>query len=149
MTAPEIRPITRADRAEWGRLWNGYLTFYESELPDSQYELTFNRLLDPQFNYYGRLAVSEGRAIGLVHWLFHPTGWAERPVCYLQDLYADPRARGKGVGTALIDAVAEEARGAGAENVYWTTQHFNATARSLYDKVATLTPFIKYRKDIR
>ena len=34
----------------------------------------------------------------------------------------------------------------GAGNVYWMTQEFNATARLLYDRVATKTPFIKYQR---
>ncbi len=29
--------------------------------------------------------------------------------------------------------------------VYWHTQDFNATARQLHDRVANLTPFIKYQ----
>lgn len=33
-----------------------------------------------------------------------------------------------------------------ASQVYWLTQHFNADARLLYDRVADLTPFIKYVK---
>ena len=31
-------------------------------------------------------------------------------------------------------------------NVYWLTQTSNATARRLYDRVGTATPFIKYRR---
>jgi hypothetical protein len=34
----------------------------------------------------------------------------------------------------------------GADEVYWLTQEFNATARRLYDQVAKATPFIKYRR---
>jgi len=30
--------------------------------------------------------------------------------------------------------------------VYWLTQDFNHTARNLYDRVAQLTPFIKYQR---
>ena len=55
-----------------------------------------------------------------------------------------PRARGKGVGKALIKAVYEKADEVGASQVYWLTQDFNKAGRRLYDKIATLTPFIKY-----
>jgi len=34
------------------------------------------------------------------------------------------------------------------EQVYWLTQDFNEDGRRLYDKVANLTPFIKYSKPI-
>jgi GNAT superfamily N-acetyltransferase len=36
------------------------------------------------------------------------------PITYLQDLYADPEVRGKGVGRALIEAVYADADAAGA-----------------------------------
>ncbi|TYL23009.1 GNAT family N-acetyltransferase, partial [Streptococcus pyogenes] len=56
----------------------------------------------------------------------------------------DPDIRGKGVGSALIDAVKQEAKAAGVTNVYWMTHEINATARKLYDRVARRTGFIEY-----
>ena len=43
-----------------------------------------------------------------------------------------------------LEAVYEAADAAGAPSVYWLTQHFNEAGRRLYDKVGTLSPFIKY-----
>ncbi len=60
--------------------------------------------------------------------------------------FADPDVRGKGIGRALIEAVHAEATKAGAHSVYWTTNQNNATARQLYDRIAKVTPFIKYVK---
>ena len=84
--------------------------------------------------------------MGLVHYLFHRHCWREENVCYLQDLYADPEVRGKGIGRALIEAVYAAADAAGAPSVYWLTQDFNHTARKLYDRIGTVTPFIKYAR---
>ena len=84
--------------------------------------------------------------MGLTHYIFHRHGWKIENVCYLQDLYAAPDVRGKGVGRALIEAVYAEADKAGAPSVYWLTQDFNATARQLYDRIGTVTPFIKYTR---
>ncbi len=66
--------------------------------------------------------------------------------CYLQDLYADPDVRGRGVGRALIEAVYDAADAAGVPTVYWLTQDFNTTARRLYDRIGVKTPFIKYNR---
>ena len=44
------------------------------------------------------------------------------------------------------EAVYEAADKAGAPSVYWTTQDFNETARKLYDRIAKLTPFIRYNR---
>jgi GNAT superfamily N-acetyltransferase len=80
----------------------------------------------------------------LVHYLFHRHCWRIEDVCYLQDLYAAPEVRGRGVGRALIEAVYRAADAAGAPSVYWLTQDFNATARQLYDRIGHVTPFVKY-----
>ena len=82
--------------------------------------------------------------MGLAHIIFHRHGWQVEDVCYLQDLYVAPEARGTGAGRALIEAVYAAADAAGAPNVYWLTQEFNTTARQLYDRVGRLTPFVKY-----
>jgi len=142
-----IRPLGPADEAEWRRLWTAYLEFYESSVPEEVYVTTFRRLLgdDPR-DYNGLLAVLDGRPVGLAHYLFHRHGWKIEDVCYLQDLYADPKIRGRGIGRALIEAVYAAADEAGAPSVYWLTQDFNATARRLYDRVGQLTPFIKYQR---
>jgi len=142
-----IRTLAETDEKEWRRLWTAYLEYYESGVAEVVYKTTFARLLsndDTEFN--ARLAIMDGRPVGLVHFLFHRHCWREENVCYLQDLYADPEIRGKGVGRALIEAVYAEADRVGSPSVYWLTQDFNSTARRLYDQVADLTPFIKYQR---
>ena len=47
--------------------------------------------------------------------LFHAQTWSP-DCCYLQDLFTAEDARGQGVATALIDAVAEAARGSAARS---------------------------------
>ena len=50
------------------------------------------------------------------------------------------------IGRALIEAVYDRAKAAGASRVYWLTQEGNAQARILYDQVADRPGFIQYRK---
>ncbi|NDV48526.1 MULTISPECIES: GNAT family N-acetyltransferase [unclassified Salipiger] len=142
-----IRPLEAGDEAAWRALWTGYLTFYESSVPEEVYASTFARLLgdDPQ-DFHGLLALVDCVPVGLVHYVFHRHCWRIENVCYLQDLYAAPEARGMGVGRALIEAVYAAADAEGAPSVYWMTQEFNATARQLYDRIGTVTPFVKYQR---
>lgn len=146
-----IRPLERSDEAEWRRLWTAYLQFYETTVPEAVYETTFARLTGETVSGpYGMVAVPaeapEARLVGLVHYMFHPHCWKIEPVCYLQDLYADPEVRGRGVGRALIEAVYAAADAAGAPAVYWLTQDFNHEARKLYDRIGRVTPFIRYNR---
>lgn len=142
-----VRPIEARDEAEWRVLWTGYLEFYETSVAEEVYRETFRRLLlDDPHEFNGLMAEQDGRLIGLTHYLFHRHGWRVENVVYLQDLFVDPDVRGTGAGRALIEAVYEAADAAGCPSVYWMTQDFNATARQLYDRIATVTPFIKYQR---
>ena len=142
-----IRPIERDDKQVWSELRTAYLAFYNTSRPKEVFDTYFERLLgdDPQ-DYNGLLAEIDGKTVGLTHYLFHRHGWAIENVCYLQDLYAAPEARGLGVGRALIESVYAAADVAGAPSVYWLTQDFNAKARKLYDRIGVETPFIKYNR---
>lgn len=142
-----IRPVAATDRAEWQRLWTAYLQFYDTTVAPEIYDTSFARLIgnDPR-DFHGLLAESDGKPCGLVHYLFHRHMWKILDVCYLQDLYADPEVRGTGVGRRLIEAVYAAADAAGAPSVYWLTQHFNTQARTLYDRVGVLSPFIRYNR---
>lgn len=143
-----IRPLRPGDRAAWGALWQGYLAFYETELPEAVHDNTFARLLEGAGDGpHGFLAERDGRAVGLVHYIFHAHCWRPEGICYLQDLFAVPEARGTGVGRALIEAVYAAADARGVPGVYWLTQEFNAPARRLYDRIGEATPFIKYVRE--
>ena len=95
---------------------------------------------------YGALARRDGGPpVGLVHWLRQPTCGDVHDSCYLQELSVDPALRSGGVGGALIAHVVADAAGFGAAQVRWLTHETNAQARSLYDRVATLSGFVDYR----
>ena len=144
----QIAPLSSADRDEWLPLWQGYLTFYESELTDEVTEATFARLVAGD-GMHGAIARDEdGRAIGFVNWLPHPSTWATSPYCYLEDLFVAPDTRGAGTGRGLIAHVVEWAEEHGCAKVYWLTQESNATARRLYDRVAKDTGFVHYEIDL-
>jgi GNAT superfamily N-acetyltransferase len=146
MAEVAIRPLGPEDRADWEPLWAGYLAFYEATIPSTVTETTWARLNDPAEPMHALGAFVNGQLVGIVHYLFHRSTWTTGDYCYLQDLFTDEAARGRGAGRALIQAVYERARAASASRVYWLTQEGNATARALYDKLADRSGFIQYRK---
>ena len=140
-----VRPLHHSDHGDWRRLWSAYLEFYKTTVPEEVYRTTWERLFaQGEFEPKGFIALLDGRAVGLTHYLYHHSCWSLVNNCYLQDLFADPAARGKGVGAALIEAVRQQAAGIGVTNVYWMTHETNVTARRLYDRVARHTGFIEY-----
>jgi GNAT superfamily N-acetyltransferase len=143
---PEIRPLKPSDRAQWEALWHGYLRFYRRRLPAAVTQATFERLVAPQQQPHALVAESDGRLLGLVHFLFHSSTWSLQQICYLEDLFVDPGVRGGGIGRALIQAVYAAADRAQASEVYWMTQEFNAEGRALYDTLAHRTSFIRYER---
>ena len=145
-----IRPVARSDYEQWLPLWDGYNEFYERSGPTALAPditaMTWARFFDAYEPVHALVAQQDGRLLGLTHYLFHRSTTAIAPNCYLQDLFTNAAARGKGVGRALINGVYERAKAAGSTRVYWLTHETNRTARLLYDKVADNSGFIVYRK---
>jgi GNAT superfamily N-acetyltransferase len=141
-----IRAVRPDERAAWEGLWSGYLDFYRATIGPEMRDLTWSRLHDPLVPLHAFVAEDEGALVGLVHYIFHASAWTRGPYCYLQDLFTAPSSRGRGIARALIEAVASEARHAGADRVYWLTMEDNAPARALYDTLADRSGFIQYRR---
>ena len=143
----QIRRAKPEDRKDWEILWKWYQDYYEVDLSDTT-ENTWGRLVSPGRDGPFCLVCSDDNShlVGFVTYLFHGHTWQPEPRCYLVDLYTTPQLRGKGIGRSLIEAVYEKADEHGCCQVYWLTQDFNEAGRRLYDKVAKLTPFIKYQR---
>ncbi len=148
MSTITIRPLVASDRAAWLPLWHGYLTFYKATLPAEVDDITFGRLTGGQEPMGGFIAERDGQALGMTNWVIHRSTWSERNICYLQDLFTVPEARGTGVGRQLIEAVNQMAREKNCFRVYWQTHETNLQAQELYNKVADKSGFMVYRQPL-
>jgi len=141
-----VRLATAQDRAQWLPLWQGYQAFYKADLA-AVTEATWSRFHDPAEPMHCAVAeAAGGRLVGLVHYIFHRSCWLREPSCYLQDLFAAPEVRGRGVGRALIEHVYAAAAKAGSARVWWLTHESNTQAMQLYDRIADKSGFVQYRK---
>ena len=141
-----VRLATPTDHRDWLVLWHGYQAFYKVAIDDVTTAATWQRLLSDAEPMWCAVAELEGKPVGIVHYLTHRSTWTAGNYCYLQDLFVSKDARGHGLGRALIEAVYKVAQEAGASRVHWLTHETNATARVLYDQLATAPGFIQYRK---
>ena len=141
----EIRAALPADKQRWLILWQGYLYFYQTELSLEQSALTWQRIIDPEFNMKCAVAIDDGVIVGFTTYSLQNSTWSEGGHCYLEDLFVDPAVRGKGVGRALIEYVKSYAIANNCSRLYWNTDEDNATARKLYDTYALESGKRQYR----
>jgi GNAT superfamily N-acetyltransferase len=144
----EVRGVASEDKARWLELFQGYISFYESQLTEEQYEVTWTRLLDPTSKVFGVVAILNNEIVGIAHYLYHPSTWSLNDHCYLQDLFVDPRIRGVGIGRKLVQHVLQIAQKEGSSRLYWNTKESNHQARALYDTFAPVSDMVQYRVPI-
>lgn len=146
-----VRPVEAADRGVWRAMWEDYVSAVGVDPRTVSTARTWARLNDPDIGVIGWVggraagaAGAPGAAEGFVHCVIHANTFGERPVCYLEDLYVAPPARGSGLAGRLIDTVVDAARVQGWQRVYWHTMEDNYRARGLYDRYAQRTGFVRY-----
>jgi GNAT superfamily N-acetyltransferase len=144
----QVRRLEARDRPVWQTLFKAYIAFYKASVPEDVIETLWERLMSGGEGFHvAFVAVDEAdQPLGLAHILLHRSTWSSTWYCYLEDLFVDPARRQKGAGRALIEAVYCEADARGCSRTYWQTEETNATARALYDRLATKTPFVQYRR---
>lgn len=151
MTAPQsqpaqvtVRPVALDDREAWERTYRGYRDFYGTTHDPAAFETVWGWLHDPAEQTFGLVAELDGEIVGLAHYRRFARPLAVSIGIYLDDLFTAEAARGHGVASALITRLRELARDEGATVVRWITAADNSTARSLYDQLATATPWVTY-----
>ncbi|WP_229756445.1 GNAT family N-acetyltransferase [Cnuibacter physcomitrellae] len=144
-----IRPVEQSEFFAWYALFADYADFYETPLSDETAVLVWSWIIDPAAELDALVAVDEeGALVGFAHHRTFLRPLAGSKGIYLDDLFVSPAHRGKGVGTQLIDAVAEIGKSRRASIVRWITADDNETAQRLYDKVAQKTTWVTYDKEL-
>lgn len=144
MSQPLIRPALPSDEPVWRLLWRGYCDFYNARIQPDITERTWARILDPDSSVTCMVAETGGNVTGFAHCVVHENTWELLPVCYLEDLYVAPEARGRGVGKALMEWLRNAMRAEGWSRLYWVTHRDNLIARDLYDQFVGADEFVRY-----
>lgn len=90
----------------------------------------------PRFEAW--VAEVDGQTVGyaLVVPAAYETGYAKAGV-FVQDVFVVPEARQRGVGRALMAAVAADARRRGLEFVWWASRTWNTESHAFFRTLAT------------
>lgn len=146
MSTIEIRHVKEADRPGWHLLWRGYNEFYQRDVESRTTNRVWDALQRETGEPFGFVAEQDGKLVAFTHYFYLRSTSDWGPRCYMQDLFANTSVRGRGIGHALIEAVYADADKHGAAQTYWLTTTSNTTAQKLYDRVANMTAFVKYRR---
>ncbi len=128
-----------------------YQRFYEVEdVDDDRNRAFFRRFLTPSED--GELLAArdpDGAILGYACLYWHFSSLAAAETVLMNDLFVTPRARGRGVGRALIEASAAVARRRGAAWLEWATAPDNHTAQRLYDSLTDeKSTWLEYELDV-
>lgn len=145
-----VRDAAQSDRSAWGRMWAANCTQFGATMPEADVDELWRRILHPDHPVCALVSTAPNYQdlLGFAHYVLHPHTFSSRMVCYLEDLWVDPTARGAGVGRRLIGSLIDLGRDRGWRRLYWHTEGDNETARRLYDRVATLTKHVRYDVDL-
>ncbi len=92
---------------------------------------------DPKF----RVLIAEwsGEPAGFAFFFYNYSTWRGRPGLYLEDLFVEPRFRGKGIGKALLVRLAQIAIAENCARFQWAVLDWNEPAIKFYESLgATL-----------
>jgi GNAT superfamily N-acetyltransferase len=145
-----VRPAAREDVPSLVALI-GALADYERQ-PDAV-EIDEQMLADALFAdapvVFANVADDAGAIAGMTVYFRNYSTWTGKLGIYLEDFYVCPEVRGRGVGRALMAALAEEARAHGYARIDWSVLDWNETALGFYTSIGAkpMTGWTGYRLD--
>lgn len=88
-----------------------------------------------------RCVISEwnNQAAGFAFFFYNYSTWKGRPGLYLEDLFVLPEMRGKGIGKALLEHLAQIALREKCYGIVWQVLEWNQTAIKFYDALGATT----------
>jgi GNAT superfamily N-acetyltransferase len=92
-------------------------------------------LFGPSPALFAHVADLDGEVVGGALWFLNFSTWDGVHGIYLEDLYVRPKARGSGLGKALLAALAQECRERGYTRLQWWVLNWNAPAIGFYHSI--------------
>ena len=139
-----VREIKLSDNEEWEVLYRGYADFYKVEMKDEILKTVWSWLHDRNHDVKGIVYEYDNKVIGLAHYRRMPRPLRGKYIGFLDDIYVEPKYRGKKIGEKLIHELKEISKKNNWDLVRWVTHNDNIRAKSLYDRIAKKTTWDLY-----
>jgi GNAT superfamily N-acetyltransferase len=130
----EVRPARAEEIEELLPLMRAYCDFYESAPSDDGLRKMLSTLIAEPSQGAVFIARDGGRAVGVANLDWKWSSLKGARIGYLEDLFVDPAARGKGIADALIEVCAERCRELGLPAMQWATAPDNHRAQRVYNR---------------
>lgn len=133
MAEISIRPATREDAGLILRFIHA-LAVYERE-PDAVVateETILEHGFGPKPYFECMIAECDGAPAGFAFYFFDYSTWLGKPGLYLEDIFVDPEFRGRGIGRALLERLAQIALERGCARMKWEVLDWNEPAIEFY-----------------
>ncbi len=104
-------------------------------------------IFSPEATAHALICEDAGEPVGMAVYFFNYSTWQGRNGIYLEDLYVDPAARGKGAGTAMLKHLARIAVEKDCGRFEWSVLDWNTPSIEFYDRLGAKpqTEWIRYR----
>ena len=93
----------------------------------------------PNPKYRCLIAEWENRPAGFAFFFYNYSTWRGQPGLYLEDLFVIPEMRGKGIGKALLQNIAEIAVREQCYGIRWMVLEWNEPAIKFYESLGAET----------
>jgi len=132
-----LRPADESDLTLLAHLLAETFAFYGEPPPCSHRELIhrLGRRLNREPGFEALIAEEERAALGYA--IYAPVFWTSdcEMSLFLKEIYVRPEARGKGVGRAIMQRLAQIAVERQWSKLVWTVDHPNRAARRFYGRL--------------
>jgi len=139
-----IREIQLKDKAQWEKLYRDYADFYKVEMNDKILQTVWKWLHNKNHEINGLVYEVNENIVGLAHYRRMVRPLKGQDIGFLDDLFVDPKHRGKGIGEKILNKLKEISKTKGWNLIRWITHNDNLKAKSLYDRVAKKTNWDLY-----
>jgi len=137
--APNLRPATPADVPQILAFIRD-LAEYERE-PDAvratEADLLRDGFTEPR-RFHCIMADYDGIPAGFALYFYSYSTWVGHAGIYLEDLFVTPSFRGKGIGKALLSAVAAMALAEGCPRLEWSVLDWNQPSIDFYHQMGAV-----------
>lgn len=130
-----VRPARRSDGAAILALERELADFERLEGPSEEEGRRLLSWIFDEERFHALVAEQDGKIAGIAIYFFFPTSFRARPGLYLEDIVVARRARGGGVGRALMAELARIAERRDCGRMEWAVLDWNERALDFYRRL--------------